>query len=175
MASVHTYPCSHFFSVEVFPVQFDAHCIFLHFYGSRLELTKIIHQVILADMLYLSAMETTSTTWTSCDQFVHQFAGRFVPPVDVTHDDGDRKSHMSDIPLQLPASASVASNNYALVTFSQAEDDFMRNVPGLYPILSQTGGNPWHSQYHSAHGQGSQQFLDLKKLFNWWHNEHVKL
>ena len=32
-------------------------------------------------------------------------SGRFVPLVDLTHDDDDTHSHVSDIPLQLPASA----------------------------------------------------------------------
>ena len=34
-------------------------------------IVKIIHQVVLADLPYLSATETTSTTWTSCDQLAH--------------------------------------------------------------------------------------------------------
>ena len=59
--------------------------------------------------------------------------------VDLTQDDEDRSSHISDIPLQLPASANYASKNYALVTASQAESDLMRNAPSLHPIPSQTG------------------------------------
>ena len=62
---------------------------------------------------------------------------------------------MSDIPLQLPASANVASNSSALVTFSQAEGDLMRNVPRLHPRPSQTGVNPWQLQYPSTYSQGS--------------------
>ena len=46
---------------------------------------------------------------------------------------------MSDISLQLP-SANVASNSSALVAFSQAESDLVRNVRCLHPIPSQTGG-----------------------------------
>ena len=45
---------------------------------------------------------------------------RFVPIVDLTDDDGDTISHMSEIPLQLPTSANASSNNSALVTFAQA-------------------------------------------------------
>ena len=48
-------------------------------------------------------------------------AGRFVPMVDFTQDDVDGNAHMSNILLSLPASANVAPNNSALVTFSQAE------------------------------------------------------
>ena len=48
-------------------------------------------------------------------------AGRFVLVVDLAQDAGHRHSHMSEIPLLLPASAHVASNSYASVTFSQAE------------------------------------------------------
>ena len=55
-------------------------------------------------------------------------AGRFVPIVDLAQEDENRNSHMSDIPLQLPASAHVASHNSALITFSQAENDLMQNV-----------------------------------------------
>ena len=47
-------------------------------------------------------------------------AGRFVPTMDLTQDDEDRNSHVS---LQLAASANVALNNAALVTFSRAEGD----------------------------------------------------
>ena len=67
-------------------------------------------------------------------------SGWFVPTVDLTSDDDDTNCHLSDIPLQLPASANVSSNNSALVMFSQAEGDFLRNVPSLHPIPSQTGG-----------------------------------
>ena len=40
--------------------------------------------------------------------------------------------------LQLHASANVSRNNSAMVTFSQAEGDLMRNVPSLHPIPSRT-------------------------------------
>ena len=43
--------------------------------------------------------------------------------VDSTHNDDDTNSHMSDIPLQLPARANVSSNISALVPFSQAVAD----------------------------------------------------
>ena len=59
--------------------------------------------------------------------------GQFVPIVDLSQDDEDGNSHMSDIPLQLPATANVAPNNFALVTFSKADGDLMRNAPSLYP------------------------------------------
>ena len=44
----------------------------------------------------------------------------------------------------------------------------MRNVPNLHPIPNQTGV-PMHT--HKVHLQ----FLDLKKRFNRFHNEHEKL
>ena len=69
--------------------------------------------------------------------------GRFVPAVDLTHGDEDTNSHMSHIPLQLPASAKASSNNSALVTSSEAEGDLMQNIPSLHPIPSQTRVNPW--------------------------------
>ena len=47
-------------------------------------------------------------------------AGRFVPIVDLTHDDEDANFHMYHIPLQRPASAHVSSDPSACVTFSQA-------------------------------------------------------
>ena len=65
-------------------------------------------------------------------------AGWFVPTVNCTNDDDGTCSHMSDIPLQLPERATVAFFNSALVTFSEAEDDLIRNVPSLHPIPSQT-------------------------------------
>ena len=53
-------------------------------------------------------------------------SGRFVPTVDLTRDSDGTHSHMSDIPLQLPASANAPSNNAALVTVSQVGRDLMQ-------------------------------------------------
>ena len=61
-------------------------------------------------------------------------SGWSVPTVDLTQYVDDGNPHTPDIPLQLPASANVTNNNYALVTLSHAEGDFMRNVPCLYPF-----------------------------------------
>ena len=72
---------------------------------------------------------------------------RFSPFLDLTHDDDDTNSHMSDIPLQLPASSHFPSNNSALVTFSQAGSDPVQNVHSLQPIPSQTRVNLWLLQY----------------------------
>ena len=69
--------------------------------------------------------------------------GMFVPIVDFTQNDEEGNSHMSDIPLQLPARANVASDNSALVTIPPAEGVLVRNVcskckPGRHPSLSAT-------------------------------------
>ena len=89
--------------------------------------------------------------------------------VDFTHDDDDTNSRMSDIPLQLPASANASSSsNAALVTFSQADGDLMRKVHSLHPIPNQTSVNPWQSQNPQDIPS------DPKRLFNWLHNEHEK-
>ena len=70
-------------------------------------------------------------------------AGWCVPVVDLTRDTDHTNSQMSDIPLQLPASANVAYNTSALVTLSEAEGDLTRDAPGLHPLPSQTRVNPW--------------------------------
>ena len=57
---------------------------------------------------------------------------------------------MSDIPLQLPASALFRSYNSALVTFPQAGSDPVQNVHSLQPIQNQTRVNPWQQQYPVA-------------------------
>ena len=67
--------------------------------------------------------------------------------VDMTHDDDDANSHMSDIPLLLPASANISSNNSAVVTFSQVGSDLLQNVHSLQPIQIQTRVNPWQLRY----------------------------
>ena len=74
----------------------------------------------------------------------HDMAGRFVPMVGFTQDDEGRNSHLSDIPLQLPSSATVAFDDSSSVTF------LMRNVPSLHPIPSRTRVNPWQSQCPST-------------------------
>ena len=60
---------------------------------------------------------------------------------------------MSDIPLQLPASATASSNDFALVTFSQAGSDLMQNVHSLRPIAIQTRPNLWQLQHPIAYPQ----------------------
>ena len=77
------------------------------------------------------------------------------------------KFSMSDIPLQLLASANVASNKCALATFSQAEGCLMRNVPSLHSIPSQTGVNPWQFQYPSTYPQGSPAVLRPPETVQW--------
>ena len=74
-------------------------------------------------------------------------SGRLAPVVALTRDDADSNSPMSEIPLQLPASANASSNNSALVAFSQAGSDLMQNVRRLRPMPNQTGANPWQLQY----------------------------
>ena len=59
----------------------------------------------------------------------------------VFEDYDDIHPHMSDIPLQRPASAHVSSDTSALVTCPQDVSDHMRNAPSLQPIPSQILGN----------------------------------
>ena len=80
--------------------------------------------------------------------------GRFVPIVDLTSKDYDTNSHMSDIPLQLPASAHVASDISGVVAFATS-CNLMWNIPSLHPIPSEIGLNPWQLQYLCAYHQGS--------------------
>ena len=79
-------------------------------------------------------------------------SGRFAI-VDLTHDDDDSNFHMSDIPLQLPASANVSSNNSALVTLSQAAGDLVQNVHSLHSTPNRTGANSWQGQYPFTYPQ----------------------
>ena len=134
----------------------DARCILLALYVPRSGCQNHSIKSSLLNLPYLIDTETASTTWTSCDQPVQillrgsntgdepngelDMAGWFVPIGDLTRDDEDRHSHMSDIPLRLPASAYFPSSNSALVTFSQPEGDPMRNVRSLHPISSQERG-----------------------------------
>ena len=92
--------------------------------------------------------------------------------MDLTHDDDDTNPPMSGIPLPLPASAHISSNNCALVTFAQAGGNPTPNVHSLQPIPNQTAANPWQVLYPATY---TLQFLDLQKLFNWLHNEHEML
>ena len=154
----------------------------------KVGLPKSLHEVVLADLPYLCATETTSTTWTSWNQFAHMLfeynsslsggmtihqkkntryepsseldmAGKCVPIVDLTHDDEDTHSHMFDVPLQLPASANAASNYSALGTFWQVEGDLMRNASSFHPMPSQTGVHPWQLRYPKTYPQDSQAVL----------------
>ena len=101
--------------------------------------------------------------------------GMFVPIVDFTQNDEDGNSHMSDIPLQLPARANVASDNSALVTISPAEGDLMRNVPSLHPTTSQTGSIPRQLQCPSTYPQGSPAVLGPQESLQLVTQRHEKL
>ena len=103
-------------------------------------------------------------------------SGRFVPTVDMTRDSDGTHSHMSDIPLQLPASANAPSNNAALVTVSQVVRDLMQNnVRSLRPWPNQNGKSLGNDSIPLHTRKVYLQFLDLKKRFNWLHHEHEKL
>ena len=97
-------------------------------------------------------------------------SGRFVPMVDLTHDDDGTNVHMSEIPLQLPASAHASPYNSAVVTFPHAEGNLMRNVDSLHPVPNQTGVNPWQLQYPITYPQsvpavlGPQEVVQLEAL-----------
>ena len=92
---------------------------------------------------------------------------RFVPIVDLTRDDDDTQSHVSDIPLQLPASAHFPSNGSALVTFSQAGSDPVQNVHSLQPTPNQTGVNPVQLQFPLHTLKVYLHLMDLRKWFDW--------
>ena len=81
-----------------------------------------------------------TTTGHEPDATVDASGARFAPIVDVTHDDDDTKSHMSDILLQLPASVKYPLNNSVLATLSPAGGDPVRNAHSLQPKPNQTGG-----------------------------------
>ena len=134
---VHRYSLSRaLFNVLSFQSHLDVLRTLSAVLGFKVGSSKSFPQVILADLPYLSPMETTSMTWTSRDcSLSHSFlnipqentgyepnseidmAKRFVPIVDLTHDDEHAHSHMSDVPVRLPVSANAPSNNSALATF----------------------------------------------------------
>ena len=102
-------------------------------------------------------------------------SGRFVPTVDLTRDSDGTHSHMSDIPLQLPASANAPSNNSALVTVPQVGGDIMQNVRSLRPWPKQSGKSLGNDSIPLHTRKVYLQFLDLKDRFNCLHNEHEML
>ena len=59
------------FQRRSFQTQSDARCILSALLWFKVGIDKVIHRVIIADLSHLSATETTSTTWTSCDQPAH--------------------------------------------------------------------------------------------------------
>ena len=87
----------------------------------------------------------------------NDMARRFAPMVDLTQDDEHGHSQMPD--MQRPASQNAASNNSALVRFSRAEVDLMRNVQSLQPIPSRNGVSPWQLQNPSTYLEGSPKAL----------------
>ena len=146
----HRYPRTIFTSFLPFK-HIQTHCAHAQHFGcSNSDCPKHSIESSLLPLPHLSATGTTS--WTSVTaSLTHAFAliggmyilqtkhryepnsqidiaGKFVPMVDLTHYDEDTHSHVSDSPLHLPASANAPSSNSALVTFSQAEGDLMRNV-----------------------------------------------
>ena len=159
----------------------------------KVGLSKSFHQVIIADLLYLSATEATPTTLTSCayssvtffgvstprclsEWTFHRQTQAVSPTVKLiwseglfqwwirTHGEEEKLFHMSGITLKLPASANVSSNNSACGMFQ---------VSIRYRVRPEV--NPSQVQCPSTYLSVHQQFLDLKKLFNWLHNEHEKI
>ena len=149
----------------------------------KVGLSKSFHQVIIADLLYLSATEATPTTLTSCAySSVTFFACRlrgvcrnehstgkhrlwaqqwnWYGRKDCsnggfeTHGEEEKLFHMSGITLKLPASANVSSNNSACGMFQ---------VSIRYRVRPEV--NPSQVQCPSTYLSVHQQFLDLKKLF----------
>ena len=66
-----THSHAHFVSVFSFQTHLDALRTLSALLWFKVGLSKSLHEVILADMPYLRATETTFTTWTSCDQLAH--------------------------------------------------------------------------------------------------------
>ena len=95
----------------------------------------------------------TNTSYKPNSNSEMDMCGKFLVTVVLTRDDDDTNSHVSDIPLSLPAIAHVASDNSALVTFSHADSNLMRHVPSLHPISRQTWVNLWQLRYPSTYPQ----------------------
>ena len=115
---------------------------------------------------HLSATETTSKSWTSCDQLAHilllvssalteWMAGKFIPTLDLTQDEDDTNSHASDIGCSFPRVQLFRRTSLHWYSFSQAEGDLTRNVTSLDPTSDQPGVNPWRLQYPSTYPEGS--------------------
>ena len=71
---VHRYPLPRaLFQRLSFHIHLDAMRTLLALLWFKVGLSQSFHQVIPADLPSLSATETTSTTWTSCDHFIRTF------------------------------------------------------------------------------------------------------
>ena len=95
----------------------------------------------------------------------------------MAHDDHDANSRMSDIPQQLPASAKCSVEHFCIGNvLTDWERLPMHSVHSLQPIKNQTGVKSFCMNSIPVHTvRVYQQFLGLKKLFIWLHNEHEKL
>ena len=101
---------------------------------------------------------------------------RFVPKADLTHDDHDTNSHMSDFPLQLPCECKCFRRTILHWSRShklRATSRGMFQVSNRYQVRPEWILGNCSVQWHTF--KMYLQFLDLTKLFNWLHNEHEKL
>ena len=73
------------------------------------------------------------------------------PWADLARGDEDGNSHLSDIPLQFPASAKFASDNSALVTLSQAEGPLAECSKSPFDANSDRGVNRLQLQNPVTH------------------------
>ena len=87
-------------------------------------------------------------------------ARTFFPRMNLTHDDNDTSSRLSDTRCSLTQGPKVASTNCALVAFSQAEGDPIWNVPSLHPKSSALAS----SQYVPS---GSPAVLGSQEAVQW--------
>ena len=136
--------------------------------------TNISHTLLRVNSALLGGMNIPHTHTGYEPNSEIDTGGRFVLIVAVTHDDEDGHSRMSDMPLQLRASANVASFHSASVTFSQAEGDPHAEC-SKSPFDTDRGKALATTVSPVRTVRVHQQFLDLKKLFNWLHNKHEKL
>ena len=88
---------------------------------------------------------------------------RFVPMVDLTHDGDDTDSHMSDIPLQLPASAYFPLNNSTFPRSHQQE----ATPRDMFTVFNRDQINRIESLAVTGILKVYLQFLDVMKRFNW--------
>ena len=169
----HSLTHTHLFNVHSLRRTCDALRALQHFCGSRLRVKSHSIKPSDADLLVLTSTghEPNVRNVPDARDNMDTSGARFAPIVNLTHDDVDTNTNVPTSGLQFPASANVSVEKFSI-------GHALTSRRRLSAKCSQSSTDTKSNRIGSSAGyrilKVYLQFLDLKKRFNWSHNELEK-